>query len=436
MRQEVGIPQGRHVNKGGRVDIRHDQSDKLFSVITASIGASTAHSGAQHGSSESREDAASERPKVHAIRLYDKLDQLEKRWQSQKTHQFTEDRTMPDHSSISHGRDQPEPDIQAIAQIDAAFENQKVQKTRVVSMFDKLYQKGRTKGITRRRHAIAQSPSRPNIKRQKRRQDSALTIQRHFRGMRVRRYIQHQVVAASTIQEWWELIAYRLNYLKFLNMVMVLQSWARLRQVMKCRRQKQGAAVLIQSLWRERDARNRLCIAENSARLIQKFWSSYLSRAKQRVEPMRPQSKNQPESTTTTSLYRAAQFRRSKVRRPPVAPSKHSEHGKGQDRVNLKGTGVRSLSPSARMLTNIVCRPACAYLPGCQDRTDTRLRFKNFLLGGFDEEMIGKLTVIQKWTRVQLRKKIIRCSCRKIQNCWRIYKSQAHLVSDFLLKEW
>lgn len=228
---------------------------------------------------------------VQATRLFDKLDQLEKRWQSQKSQQR---KTAQAH--LSSGREQPEAlsNLAATFSTVATFESEqrqiaesfsdqrtigrsgsfadqreirrsdsfastvssrseKLKKSkkkapRIVSMFDRLYQKGKAKSITRGREA------QPKLNRNKRRQLAAATIQGVFRGRRFRKKLQRVAERATVIQLWWRNVLQRLYYLRFRGSILILQSLLRRQKALQEYQRMVNAVLVIQR-------QQRVCIA-------------------------------------------------------------------------------------------------------------------------------------------------------------------------------
>lgn len=235
---------------------------------------------------------------VQATRLFDKLDQLEKRWQSQKSQQ----RKIV-HAQSSSGREQPEalPNIAATFSTVATFESEqrqigstdsfsdqrtigrsgsfadqreirrsdsfastvsaqseKLKKSkkkapRIVSMFDRLYQKGKAKSITRCR-AVAPEAQPKKLNRNKRRQLAAATIQGVFRGRRFRKKLQRVAERATVIQNWWRNVLQRLYYLRFRGSILILQSLLRRQKALQEYQRRFNAVLVIQR-------QQRVCIA-------------------------------------------------------------------------------------------------------------------------------------------------------------------------------
>jgi hypothetical protein len=213
-------------------------------------------------SDERRCEAPSGRGEVQATRLFDKLDQLEKRWQSQKTHQRKA--VLPQASS---GREQPEPCLvstfstvatsfdseRAVGRSDsfastvsARSEKRKTKKApRIVSMFDRLYQKGKAKSITRGRTMLQQS--KPKVNRNKRRQHAAAVIQAVFRGKKFRKKLKKLSGNAKTIQQWWRDVSQRLFYLRLRGSTLIIQSLQRRRRAIQQLQRKRKAVIVLQS---------------------------------------------------------------------------------------------------------------------------------------------------------------------------------------------
>lgn len=405
--------------------------DQCSKRITAVPGASA---------QDSQEGATPKQSKAPVVRLYDKLDQLEKRWMSQKAPKSKAEARTLDQSTVSTRRDQPEPSPKV---------TKKTQRPRVVSTFDKLYQKGKAMGIAR--HRIPQSPSHPPVNRQKRRQESATKIQRVFRGKKARECFRGYQGAATVILLWWKnRIIHRLHFLRLLHATIIVQSLTRKRVVLNAINQKQKAAVVIQEFWRTIQTKKRqLALIKTLLEQANVAKKAECLATNDKATPVTDEKGQNPvaSSESLTTIYRAAKLRRKKAGKTALSKTEEdyqcshrarssSCHRSRSDANNDRtGSRARSASPSPRVL-DMVQRPAYAYLPGRSYKKDRKFRITNFLRGCYDEEMLSKLHILQKWTRVQLRNLIVRHACVKIQACWRHYQAQTQLVSDILLKEW
>lgn len=231
---------------------------------------------------ESREESQSDerdcetpsnRGHVQATRLFDKLDQLERKWQSQKSHQpqKSHQRSLSHHAppvQAPSEREQPEalhapifsrlgPSERPIDKSDSYTSSvlvkidtskQKKGARRIVSMFDRLYQKGKAKSITIGRTAPKQS--KPKVNRNKRRQRAATIIQAALRGRKSRKKLQQMSQNAGVMQKWWRDASQRLFFVRLRGSILILQTWERKRQVLQTFQRKLKAVLAMQGLWR------------------------------------------------------------------------------------------------------------------------------------------------------------------------------------------
>jgi hypothetical protein len=520
-------------------------------------------------------DVGRHHPVVKATRLFDKLDQLERKWQSQKSHSrglgthhkepFVPTTLSTMHQSFkSAEREQPEallvstfstefstesttqsssgnsicrhsdyfvsqrpmgpmgsvaPDIQPIARTELSVgstpenapnqenntectpKQEKRKAPRVVSMFDRLYQKGKAKAVI---HNCAISPhsKAPKFSRNKRRQQAAAIIQSVFRGSRFRQRQRYLVSAASVIQRWWNYVAQRLHYLKLRGSAFILQSLERRRVAIQVVREKLNAALVIQGLWRVRCAQ--ILVTERAAELERRLRESNASMTiqtqlrkhitsirQQRVRCLRimveealademdsmkqdssedalsfdcsptyeesvqqeatnrghepdhddaraplctvtdvqKEAASEPEPPSPPSgavaLYRAALRRRRALQQTP--PTDTQESGlrpiTSARKRNVEGKDsfvVREGPGTHRKVKSI----AYEYLP-------TKKTYYHY-----DAHKMALIPVIQRWATKQLLERRLHRASLKIQSSWRIYRSQFHLLSSYLLKEW
>lgn len=528
-------------------------------------------------------DVGRHHPAVKVTRLFDKLDQLERKWQSQKknsralgthysepfvpstTHQsfksdereqpeallvgtFSTETTIQSLSGNSVGQSdyfvsqrpigpvgsfapdtpigQSESFASTTLSVGSAPENapnqenttectpkrEKRKVPRVVSMFDRLYQKGKTKAIVRD-CVIRPLTKPPKLNRNKRRQKAAIVVQSVFRGNRFRKRQRHLVSAASVIQRWWNYVSQRLHYLKLRGSVFILQSLERRRVVIKVAREKRNAAVVIQGLWRVRCAKfrrtelaaelERRILESNASATIQTQLRKHLTSIRQqRVRCLRimveealademdsmnqdssedtlsldcleespadevvvqqdettrghetdacdpvstdrddakvslsivtdvqqeaaPESKPPSPPSGAVALYRAALRRRRALKQ--TSPTETQESGlrpiTSPRKRNVEGKDslvVRDGPGTPRKVKSI----AYDYLP-------TKKTYYHY-----DAHKMASIPVIQRWATKQLRKRRLHRASLKIQCSWRIYRSQFHLLSSYLLKEW
>jgi hypothetical protein len=526
-------------------------------------------------------DVGHHRPVDKATRLFDKLDQLERKWQSQKSHSrpFGIHHNEPFVPTKSHQfqleeREQPEAPLVGTFSTEATTQSSsgnpirqsnylvsqgpiesvgsfaihapigqcefsgstmlsvlsapenaqnqdetveckakkgKSKTLRVVSMFDRLYQKGKAKAIIRD-CVIRPLTKQPKFNRNKRRQKAAVVIQSVFRGSKFRKHQRHLVSAALVIQRWRSYVSQRLYYLKLRGSVFILQSLERRRVAIQVVRKKRNAAVLIQGRWRVRCAKTRrielaaelkLRICEsNASTTIQTQLRKHLTSIRQQrvrclrvmveealademdsmkqgssvdtlsigcleesltdeivhqdetnrghepdacdvvsadhddakvplsiVTDVQPESAPEPKPPSPPSgavaLYRAALRRRRALKQ--TSPTETHESGLrpilSPRRRNVEGKDsfvLRDGPSSPRKVKSI----AYEYLP-------TKKTYYHC-----DAHKMSVIPTIQRWATKQLRERRLHRASLKIQCYWRIYRSQFHLLSSYLLKEW
>jgi len=292
--------------------------------------------------------------RVHAARLYDKLDQLERKWLSQKTQKRVKGpnkRARASSSSRSfkatietsqpvsykgQGREQPVPDLTlSHCSTDVTIESDKQPLTppascvsptsaeshnqvettkgtpRTVSMFDRLYQKGKAKSITPKRmmepqnvHKTSRSRKRQRaatliqscfrgskVRRRLHQQTAATVIQSCFRGNKVRIRIHQQTATTIKLQSWWRGIWYCFYFQALKESVVLVQSLERRRVSRRARKERRNAVLLLQGQWRvcvakrlrnqlARSLERQICKSHASA-LIQNLLVKHLTKLRQ-----------------------------------------------------------------------------------------------------------------------------------------------------------
>ncbi|CAB9498390.1 asp (abnormal spindle) homolog, microcephaly associated (Drosophila) [Seminavis robusta] len=248
-------------------------------------------------------DEGRHRHQQHAkdTRLFDKLNQLERKWHSQKgnnnnklaiggvslnqNHSFSSQRDPPPGSPPIEATGSMPPPSEALPVSSTSTEpkqlppkkkkKKKKEGPRVVTMFDRLYQKGKAKAITKNITVLPQT--KPSANRNKRRLRAAIIIQSVFRGVKLRKHVRYLSGTAFVIQWWWRNIAQRLFYIRLRGLTIIIQSLERRRVAIKAAQEIRGSAATIQSLWRMRCAkRQRKMLEEDLEKRIRESNASKL----------------------------------------------------------------------------------------------------------------------------------------------------------------
>ena len=475
---------------------------------------------------ESRDDAPPPN-KVEATRLFDKLSILEQKWNSQKgptrstslrkkeiatslvqepqlVNTGTGPKTKPI-PAVSHGS------VQKITRADTLFANTQSREkseekreeapknARAVSMFDRLYQKGQTKSITRRKMMHQQlNPPIPKGRTRKR-QRAAAIIQGAFRGNRVRKYLNKNAMAAIEIQHWWKSILARAYFLKLTASVPLVQSLERRRAARQSLLRRKNALLVLQGQWRvyiARRERQQLAAAlekrireSNASALIQGMLAKHvtvlrqqhvecesliveevpsvdeedddsmnwidisadtkvLSSCSQQASAHILSTSDPPEiaqsllekavGSTSLSLSECKEESRSSSQPPLVESMSVSIYQAAQRRRRAQKHQEISQVSTVAPRSKSCTAPSRKSLAGDLKSTSivhAYLPSKKHYWH-YDSQKLQLVPFLQKWAREQLRMKRCTQAIVKIQSIWRLFRAQSLFVSTNLLRQW
>ena len=466
---------------------------------------------------ESRDDVQPPN-KVEATRLFDKLSMLEQKWHSQKgptrstSLRKRQIATAVQHPQLVNTGTSPKTkagSVQKITQADAFFANTQFrekpeekkdevpQNARAVSVFDRIYQKGQTKSITRRTMHQQLNPPMPK-NRSRKRQRAAAIIQGAFRGNRVRKHVSKNTMAAIEIQQWWKCILARAYFLKLRASVPLVQSLERRRAAHQLLLQRKHALLVLQGQWRvyvarrERqqraDALEKRIRESNASALMQGMLAKHVTVLRQQhveceslIIDEVPSVDGEDdakdwidisESTNVISSFQQ-QVSASIVAASDVpeaalpVPMKQEESMSMDAPVKAEGSRSSSLPPLVEPVSVSIYQAAqrrrraqkyqaisqdsavaprsksCTASPRktlARDLKNTSIVHaylpskKNYW--HYDSQKLQLVAFLQQWARERLRIKHSTQAIVKIQSIWRFFRAQSLLVSTNLLRQW